>query len=319
MKSTVWLIGASRMAEDYVHVLKNLDCVFSVIGRDEQRAVSFQQKTGYPAMSGGLSQYLSQQPTIPDFAIVSVGIEQLAIVTQELLEYGVKQILVEKPAGLTRKEIKGIAELARKCQAKVFLAYNRRFYESVRKAKEMIAQDQGVTSFHFEITEWSHIIQDLPTSKEIKEKWFLGNSSHVVDLAFFLGGEPQQLESFTSGSLNWHSSASIFVGSGISHSGALFSYQANWAAPGRWSVEFLTEKKHRLIFRPLEKLQIQKLGSITTDFVELADQLDQEYKPGLFRQVEAFLSGDHSAFCTIAEQAQRVDHYYKMANYSDAT
>ena len=50
-----------------------------------------------------------------------------------------------------------------------------------------------------------------------------------------------------------------FSGAGISISGALFSYQANWQSAGRWSVEILT-KKNRLILCPLEELKVQKRG-----------------------------------------------------------
>ena len=57
----------------------------------------------------------------------------------------------------------------------------------------------------------------------------------------------------------------------------LFSYQANWNAPGRWGIEILTSQ-HRLYLRPMEKLQIQNTGSVDISEVEIDDQLDKEFK-----------------------------------------
>ena len=97
--------------------------------------------------------------------------------------------------------------------------------------------------------------------------------------------------------------SAIFCGAGVSEKGALFSYQANWGAPGRWSVEILTNK-HRLIFKPIERLQIQNIGSIDTKFVDIEDEIDAKFKPGLYRQVCDFLDNDLVNFCTFCEQIQ---------------
>jgi hypothetical protein len=90
------------------------------------------------------------------------------------------------------------------------------------KAKEMIEQDGGVLSFNFEFTEWPHTIEVLDIKEEVKQHWFLANSTHVVDTAFFLGGRPRQLTSFQANSLDWHKSGAIFTGAGISENDALF-------------------------------------------------------------------------------------------------
>ena len=42
--------------------------------------------------------------------------------------------------------------------------------------KEIIAEDNGVTSFNFEFTEWSHEIEKLEKAPGVKENWFLANS-----------------------------------------------------------------------------------------------------------------------------------------------
>ena len=37
--------------------------------------------------------------------------------------------------------------------------------------------------------------------------------------------------------------AALVAGAGVTENGALFSYHANWEAPGRWSVEIMTKKR----------------------------------------------------------------------------
>jgi predicted dehydrogenase len=286
---SVLLVGAGIMGQDYARVLSALKVPFTVVGRGVSSAAVFKEVTGVDVIEGGLKKYLIGNLSLPDAAIIAVGVEQLAETTLLLLERGVKKILVEKPAGIDTEEITRIVANAKKQNAQVFVAYNRRFYASTIKAREIIAADGGVTSFNFEFTEWSHVIEPLKADPVVKKNWFLANSTHVVDLAFFLGGEPSEISSYTAGSLSWHPSAAAFAGAGKTANGALFSYQANWAAPGRWGVEILTNR-HRLIFRPMEQLHIQEIGSVSINKVELDDELDQQFKPGLYRQVVSYLS-----------------------------
>ncbi len=314
MKNQVWLIGAGGMAVDYAKVLKALNVDFLVIGRGEQSAKVFQDATGCEVVVGSLESYLLTKPSIPTHTIVAVGVEKLHETTLQLLHYGVKNILAEKPVGMNRREIEAVHKAAQKNNAHIFVAYNRRFYASVLKAQKIIEEDGGVTSFNFEFTEWAHVIGPLKKAEGSKEMLFLNNSTHVVDLAFYLGGKPGKFCAFTSGGLSWHPKSSIFSGAGVSESGALFSYQANWESAGRWSVEILT-KNHRLILRPMEKLQIQKKGSMAVDFAECDYALDESFKPGLYLQTQSFLDGRPDGMCSLAYHASMMDCYYQIASY----
>lgn len=315
--SRTWLVGAGGMARDYNKVLKSLGVSYEVIGRNDYSAAQFETNTGGHVVRGGLEKYLASGTKPPDQAIICVGVESLASTTGQLLSAGVTHILVEKPAGILPPEIKELNNLSIASNATVVVAYNRRFYASVIKAQELIAEDGGVTSFNFEFTEWSHVINSLQKAPGVKEYWFLGNSTHVVDLAFFLGGIPKEISCYLSGGLDWHPSASAYAGAGISETGAIFSYQANWAAPGRWSVEVLT-KVRRFVFRPLEKLQVQHIGSVALETVEIDDALDREFKPGLFLQTRNFLEGRLEGMCTLGEHSAKLPIYCRMAGYLSA-
>jgi predicted dehydrogenase len=311
---TIWLIGAGYMGKEYAKVLKALGRKFIVIGRGKESAVDFEQNLKIPVVTGGIEGYIRSSKIVPDHAIVTVDAQYLYDATSRLLDFGVRNLLVEKPGALSIEDIEKLEKMAQQRKSNVYIAYNRRFYSSVLKAKGMIKEDGGCLSFIFEFTEWSHIVKDLKKSEVEKRRWFVANSTHVVDLAFYLGGRPKKIRCFTSGGLEWHPSASIFTGAGTADTGALFSYHANWAAPGRWGVELMTAK-HRLILRPLEELQVQNLGSVSIERVELDDRLDKKYKPGLFRQTESFFAGDCGNLKPLHEQVKDLKLYYGMAGY----
>jgi len=311
--NNIWLIGAGAMAQDYIKVLDALNTTLTIIGRGSENAEKCKTITGSKVVSGGLHNFLLETPTVCSHAIVAVGVEKLFETTQTLLEYGVKNILVEKPGAMSKTEFESLINLKKEKSANILIAYNRRFFSSVLKAKELIAIDGGVSSFNFEFTEWSHVIEPLVKPEGVKEKWLFVNSTHVLDLAFFLGGKPKEMSSFTNGSLPWHP-VSNFSGAGVSDKGALFSYQANWESAGRWAVEVLTTS-NRFIFKPMEKLQVQKRGTIAQEIIELDSKLDDEYKPGLYLQTKQFLANDFSNMCSIEEQCGMIDNYNKIANY----
>lgn len=312
LNKKVLLIGATRIARDYYGVLQALGCQTTVVGRGQSNAEKFAADTGAKVYTGGIEKFLKEK-SLTDWQaiIVAVGVEQLANIARQLLSAGATNILLEKPGGLDSQEIQSVSDLASFKKARVLVAYNRRFYASVFKAEEIIKADGGVQSFVFEFTEWASVIEESKRRPEVLAHWLLANSTHVIDMAFFLGGKPREIKCWAGGSLSWHDKA-IFYGAGLTENNALFSYQANWIAPGRWVLEIMTAE-HRLIFKPLEELHIQEKGSVEIKKMEIENQLDLDFKPGLYRQTQAFLLGDDSRFKTIAQQAQMALLYEQMA------
>lgn len=305
----VWLIGTGGIGVEYSKVLDSLKIEHTIIGRGETSALKFEEaRPGKRVARGGVDSFLKTRPTIPDSAIVAVGFHELFDVSKSLIVYGVKRIFIEKPGSDSLEKVKELNEIANKFGTKCFLAYNRRFYSSLLKAEEIIREDGGVTSFNFEFTEWLHVFQAFYDKIELKEILF-GNSFHVIDTAFFLGGEPIEMSCYTH-TLEGDTFPQIFAGAGRTDKGALFSYQANWDAPGRWMVEILT-KKHRLYFKPMETLQIQELKSVRVDLVEIDDHLDKEFKPGFFLETKAFVEEDDERLCSLEYQARRMDFVFK--------
>ena len=309
----VLLVGAGNMAEEYVKILKDLDVYLEVIGNGKKNAEKIRNEYGVSVSEGGLENYMeSNDITSFDYAINAVNTRNLGRVSVELLRAGVKNCLIEKPGFISKEESEEV--LSYSADKNVYIAYNRRFYESVNRGREIIKEDGGVKSFSFEFTEWRHVFDSLPR-KEYLEYLFLANSSHVVDLAFFLaGGLPETVTSIVSGAgtIDWHRNGCIFSGAGKTDNGAVFSYSANWDAPGRWGIEINT-RYHRLIYRPLEKLQLMDVGSVRIYESDIDYSLDEKYKPGLFREVESFLNGESDKLCNVKEQADKLSFYEKIS------
>ena len=311
----IWLVGAGPMARDYAKVLQALDVPTRVIGRGAESAAAFSATTGLDVVAGGLDAFLATAPAVPAGVIVAVGVEGLADAATKVIRHGARNVLLEKPGALAGSELFALEELARTSGARVVVAYNRRLYASTLRAQQLIAADGGVRSMNFEFTEWSHVIAPLKKADGVKPAWLLGNSTHVIDLAFHLGGTPVDLHAFTSGALDWHPSSAVFAGAGRTDRDVLFSYQANWDAPGRWGVEVLTANL-RLIFRPMESLQVMRKGAVAIEPVAIDDALDKAFKPGLHEQVRRFLAGDDALACSLAQQRVHWPLYERIAGYA---
>jgi predicted dehydrogenase len=286
---------------------------FEVIGRGSESAIAFEAATKHSVFSGGIEKALLVKPP-PQMAIISVSFENLAEVAISLMAAGTRHILLEKPGGLSSKELRSLVTAANDSNANVWVAYNRRFYASTMTARDIIQEDGGPVGCAFEFTEWSHVITPSSISGKAKASWLIANSSHVIDLAFHLCGWPQDWKGWHSGSLDWHPASSRFSGAGLTDKKALFSYHAFWDAPGRWSLEVLTRKR-RLLFKPLEQLQIVHLGSVLIESVKVDDEFDRQFKPGLYLETKAFLDADLTQFCTIQDQLKHCAIYDEMAGY----
>lgn len=307
----VLIVGAGMMAEEYAKVLTALNISFDVVGRSAAAVARFHEKTGKMPFAGGIAAFLADHSAADyDKAIIATGVESLKETTILLVNAGIRYILTEKPGAISFEELSALASAVEAAKPRIYVAYNRRFYSSVDQLKKIVQEDGGVISYNFEFSEWSHRIEPLEKAPGVKENWFFANSTHVIDTAFFLGGRPASMVSYVNGSLSWHPVA-IFSGAGKSENGALFSYHANWQSPGRWAVEILTAK-HRLYLKPMEKLQLQRIGSLEIEQVTIDDRLDLDFKPGLYKQTLAFLQDDQTHLVGLEEHVKNCDIYKQM-------
>ncbi len=308
----VLIVGAGYMGREYAKVLKALNISFDVFTRTKKTANIFEKEIGVKPIVDDLDGCLNNNSCNYSHVINCVNVESLAAITKTIIESNVLNILVEKPVGISYESVKKVYEYAKKFNANVFVGYNRRYYSSSIRAQEIVNDDGGLLSVNFEFTEWKNKIDFSKYSKDVEEKWLIANSSHVIDLAFYFAGEPEKFH-FYSGH-NIEPSKDIFVGSGITTNGVYFNYFANWDAPGRWGVELLTNK-HRLYLRPMEKLFIQNINSVDITEVKINDELDLDYKPGIYNEVKDFLSpAPSNRLKTIDDQVTSLKYYFEILN-----
>ena len=305
MSEPILLVGAGAMAIHYASVLEAMGREFVVLGRGEGSAEAFRTATGITPTTGPLEEQIAHLAVVPDEAIVTVNAMHLAEVTVAVAQAGAKRILVEKPAALDAGEVQSLLDVAAETGAEIRVAYNRRFLASVIAARQMIAEDGGVLSVKFDFSEPARRIGAMGKPQRELDAWFFANSTHVVDLAFSFVGPVDLATGAVAGGVDWHPSGGVFAGFARSTDGALLSWHANWAGPGRWGVEVITPER-RLILRPLEGLSIQDQSSFAEQVVDIDLGPDAEFKPGLYRQVQAFLTGEGAEHLPdIAEHAQQ--------------
>lgn len=311
----ILLIGCGQMSIEYCKVLKDMRKKFVIVGRGKTSASKFEEATNIKVYGEGLENYLKNHP-IPNYAIVVVGINQLPEISLTLIKAGIKNILIEKPGAININFLLKINRRVQISKSKIWIAYNRRFNSSTIKLKELISKDGGISSLFFEFTELSHKIKKLSTSTNIKNKWLIANSSHVIDLAFHLIGMPNPNIFHVSqqGGIDWHPSSSIFMGCGKSITNIPFSYHADWNCPGRWGITVMTQK-NTYILKPLEKLKIISKNNFDPKEYKLDDNIDKIFKPGLYLQCKSFLEGPKSDLCTLKGQIEAFKFYNLMAGY----
>ncbi len=310
------VIGAGYMGQEYAKVLLDQNVDFAVIGRSAAGVENLKRE--FPKVqcqAGGIEQVIATQEP-PKYAIVATNVNTLSSITRSLLQWGVRNILVEKPLCFHPHEAEEIMQLARQHSSRVYIAYNRRYYRAVQAAQALIKEDGGLTSVHFEFTEWVNRIDSKKFDPDTLKHWVIANSSHVIDLVFHLAGKPKELTTWVTGNeVDWHPSGSIFMGGGFTEQNIPVNYYSNWRAPGRWSIQFST-RKHRLHFAPMEQLALQKIDSVKIEPATVDYDLDQRFKPGVYGMVSDFLSAEPSSnLCTLAHTQQMLKVYREMAGY----
>jgi predicted dehydrogenase len=307
------LVGAGYMTQEYLKVLKSKQIDTIVVGRGIKNVNNIVEKFHIESYSGGIEKFVFNDNYT--HAIVAVSIDDLFSTTCILIKKGVKKILVEKPACLELNELEIILKLCNEYNSEIFIAYNRRFYSSIETLKKKIISEEGIQLINFEFTEWAHLIDQKKFSKAVLNKFFIANSTHVVDTVFHLIGRPSLLNSLIFGnSISWHPSGSIFLGSGVSIKNIPFTYSSNWGSAGRWSIEVFTNQ-NRYYLKPMEKLFVQKRGTLDLTPVEINDQIDVEFKAGLYLMVEDFFNITSKTLCKINEQYENFSFYEKIAGY----
>ncbi|AEI96314.1 hypothetical protein RLO149_c044270 [Roseobacter litoralis Och 149] len=275
----------------------------------------FEAEIGVPAGTGPLRDQINATDVTGAHVIVAVNLNQLSDVCAALLEARAHAILVEKPGGVDLADMQGLA--VRDLQDRIRVAYNRRFLKSTQKAGEIIALDGGPQSIHFEFTELPDRIEALDVHPpEVLANLPYANSSHVFDMAFYLGQAADDLSDVSisgavrQGSIPWHRDGSRFASCGTIAERSLYTCFADWRSGGNWSVEVTTANR-RLRLRPLETLTQQMRETFAVGSVDF-DQDPDGLKPGLPDMVTDFIYHGGRQLPSMRAQLARMKIFAQM-------
>lgn len=314
-ESNVLLAGVGYMGKEYYKALRDMPCSITVVGNSSSGVKQFAVDMDGLAYAGGIK---DNRKVINNagitHAIIATPVHTLKAITLECLQLGIKNVLIEKPAGKNPDEVGELVELEKEYEANIFVACNRRFFASVDALLGMVdKRHETVSSVRFEFTEWLSRIYETHKDDKVHNNIFFTNSIHVTDLAFFFAGMPEKISAYTSEQNDWTDDKLRYAGAGITKNNVLFSYFADWKSPGRWAVEVITNDT-KYYLQPMESLQVQKKDSVKVDAVVIEDTLDQRYKPGLFAMVDTFLNGGEKKkrLLTLKEHNDMMWVYKKM-------
>lgn len=273
------MIGAGGMAREHLKAFASLDDVelCALTSRTRTRAEALAAEFGIAKVVDGVAGLAALQP---DLVVITVSADQVHEVVKTCCAYP-WTILAEKPVGLNLAQARETLEAALAGTARVFVALNRRFYESTRKMKEALAKCRGPRFIEvFDQQEPEKLRRIRGHADEIG--LMFGNSIHTIDFFSHLGrGEVVSVES----PLPWRADVPLAVCSALRFSsGDMGVYHGIWNGPGPWAVN-VTTKDARWELRPLESARFQKFGERVLHEVALSG-IDEKFKPGLRAQAE---------------------------------
>ena len=282
----VFLIGSGYMAKEYAKVLKEINIDFIVSSRNIENLERF-SKENENVYYKPYNMLKKSDFTDINFAIIAVSVENLYEVCKEIITLGCKLILLEKPGTLTSYESSELYKYAIKNKCEIRIAYNRRFFQTIKYLKNFLKNDYPISCF-FDFTEWKSSIQNSGINERVLARWAIANSSHVFDTVKYLLGNFHQLnvKAFENDMLSWHKT-SIFIGDG--YLGRVpFSYSTSWISPGRWNIEIMTLLS-RYKLSPMEKLQVLKHDTVVWSEIQINNDIDINYKSGLYEMLNYFI------------------------------
>ncbi len=282
-KIRLGLIGAGWVARQHLESIKAVDWIETagITSRTRSKAEQLASEYRIPACLDNLESLVQQ--TSPDALMILVSEDQLFNVTSLALRCKLP-LFIEKPAGLSPEETFKLSELARQQSVPTMVGFNRRYYSIFRKGLDIICQHGPLLGVAVEGHErmW-RIREGKKFSECVMENWFYLNSTHTIDLLRFFGGEVKAVKSIARRYIE--RGGDQFAAIVELESGAIGQYNAHWYSPGGWKVVLYGDGV-TVEFKPLEK-GFWTDKDFKTHEIE-PDEPDVKFKPGFFRQLEAF-------------------------------
>jgi predicted dehydrogenase len=301
----VGLVGAGYMANHYIKLFdySSLYTIVGIVSRTKSKAELLVENLKGASVYRTIKEMY--EAATPDVVIVAVPILETFGVLREVWNYP-WTCIVEKPAGYNLSEAQMILGESRSCPGATFLALNRRYYESVQGAKDLLSHQDGPKFIQVYDQHDTEVAREAGAPMAVLANWHFANAIHTVDLAnFFASGV---IESVTSSRWTLGSKSFVVEASVDYSSGDRIAYTSYWNTPQNWSLSISTSET-RALLSPLEELQTQAKGNRLPTRTDLEGK-DKIFKPGLFGLVEnltSYLQGKPSEMVSLEESLESMN------------
>lgn len=308
------MIGCGRIADFHAHAFKEVGFDLSAIcsRRGSARLQTFADRHGIPRVFENVPQLLENREHW-DGLLIAVPVAETLQVLRKSMETGAP-IIVEKPIAFRSEDL----ELIRHKKYPVIVGYNRRFYRTVQRARDLASASSSVIA---EMTFPESVM--APTAKSGDPQYlrpYFSNSVHGLDMLRFIFGdlEIQSVQRIT----NENDYVLGFVALLSSDNGSIIQFVANWQTPTNTRFT-LDQKGSRLELLPFEDAKIYDRmmvveptdeTPIRTYKPKVSEQIalekwDYDFKPGFISQAQtmaALIQGHDTFPAATLEDAYKV-------------
>lgn len=299
-KPRIAFIGCGNIAEFHAPAFRAAGFdLAAVCSRPESPSLRpFAQRHNIPLVFDEVSKLLEARKEW-DALLISVSIDGTLEVLNAALEAGAP-VLVEKPVAWRSEELAPFLSL----RLPVIVGYNRRFYRTVRKARDEVLNGPPLLA-RLELPE--AIVAPTQSSDDLSYlRPFFGNSVHGFDLVRYVFGELELVEvqrvTGPEGSIRGLSAVLTSARGDVLH------FTGNWQAPANFSLT-LDRPGRRFEVRPFEAATVYEGMEVTPPTAENPvrtykpkqvetvglEEVDYRYKPGFLNQalaLAALVRGD---------------------------
>ncbi len=278
------IVGAGKISENYIKVIKafkNLKLV-GIISRSKESSKKKAKYHKIPYYGNSLKSLMID--TKPDIVIVCVSPNNTKDICLKLLKYKCI-VLVEKPLGLSSEDSKEILTKSIKSKSKIFVALNRRFFQSTKTLKKKISKNNHKRVVVINDQEDTLAAKKNGHSKKVIDNWMYANSIHLIDYFTFLC-RGKIINVFTK-KINLNKKEYFKFAKIEFSSGDIGFYNAFWNRPAPWTISVSTNKSYYYM-SPIEKLFEKNYKGELIEHKE--SQNDKIYKPGFYLMVKNLIS-----------------------------
>lgn len=284
MPTSIAIVGAGYMAREHARAFTALPnvTISGIYSRTPARAESLAREFGNIPVARSIEHlYESTQADLLVIAVSELACEAAVLKAAQFPW----KILAEKPVGLNHLAALSLQERLGNKSDDVFVALNRRSYQSVLQAQSALSQTSNPRVVFLQDQEGPAHALKHGTPPDVVANWMYANSIHLIDLLHvFCRGTVASVENV----IPFRPDQPELVLSHITFSsGDIGVYSALWDRPGPWSLAVSSPELYAEL-KPLETLALKPAGVRRAETATLSD-IDTRFKPGLLVQAQAAL------------------------------